>query len=1142
MEKLFGLEMSAIAGVLSSILILVIISLALLAWRHPVFFKLGVRPIPRRRAQSALIVLGLMLATLIITAAFVTGDTLSHTIRLEAIKSMGEMDEVVRVGGGNETYGAGSTVSSYYKMSRYETLAEQLAGYSLVDHVIPAISETLPAVNITKRRSLRSIGVMGLRSEDIQVLAREEISDASGQPLALEALGEYEVYLNADAAEKLGAAPGDVLDLYAGSHPKQYTVRAIAAQGENARLLMNLHQAQALFNQRDKINYIIISNQGDALAGAANSQAVTTYLRGLLSDSKVAAQLFASLRRDPAVAQAIRKAAEKEKGNTQVDLNALADGLDGGDLSPAVRSLLADEGLAGKVQTILADADWGSDSTRDRLAKLFGDLSELGVDDSKRDTLDLGELAASAFTTIFIAAGLFGISAGLVLIFLIFVMLAAERKPEMGMVRAIGGQRGHLVDMFVFEGSAYDLAAAAVGMALGAATGMIIAITLGRAFAGSGLTIHPNISPRSLIVSYSLGMLVTFVTVLFSANRVSRLNIVSAIRDLPEPPRPPSYLRDRLLAPFKMVADGFRALFHLRPLRALRLWLIGLPGSLLRLLWMGFTSGPFMLLLGLYLTPLGIQKTNLAAYSLGVSFFIIGSGRVLRALLGALLRLLARDRAWDPAALADRIAYTLLGVALTVFWALPTKTLQDAFGIPDMSGGPEMLFISGIMIVTGAVLVVMFNADLLLRLILLLLGRSPRFAPVMRMAIAYPLSNRFRTGMTIAIFAVVMFSVIFMATLFKVNELILTDTEQFTGGFDLRVESSSNNPLEDLPRAIGSQPVLQRADYDVVASLSNVSVEIRQGEAAHWSDYIIQAGDDAYLKNIDYDIGVLGEGYASSAEIWEALRTKPGLAVIDRLAVPSRTTTSIMIGGPDFKLKGVYLEDKTMKPVMLEVRDPNSQATFDLTIIGVLEQSAMSGFGLVTSQETLRNELTSELPAPTYYIKLAEGANPGPTGAALESAFLKNGVESHDQIKELRDAMSQQLVFQQLLLGFLTVGLVVGVAALGVISTRAVVERRQQIGMLRALGFQREMVSWIFLIESSFVALLGIGLGAGLALIPAAQVINDMAAEVPGLTFQVPWKEMFGVSGLAYAMTLLTTWLPARQASQVTPAEALRYE
>jgi putative ABC transport system permease protein len=258
--------------------------------------------------------------------------------------------------------------------------------------------------------------------------------------------------------------------------------------------------------------------------------------------------------------------------------------------------------------------------------------------------------------------------------------------------------------------------------------------------------------------------------------------------------------------------------------------------------------------------------------------------------------------------------------------------------------------------------------------------------------------------------------------------------------------------------------------------------------------------------------------------------------------VPSRTTANIIIGGPDFKLDGVYLEDDVMQPIRLSAREPNSEATFDLTIIGVLEQSAITGFGLVTSQDTLEKALPFQLPAPTYFVRLEEGVDAGQTSAALESSFLKNGLESVDQIQELRDALATQYVFQYLLLGFLTIGLVVGVAALGVISTRAVVERRQQIGMLRALGFQRRMVSWIFLIESSFVALLGIGLGAGLALIPASQMITDMASEIPGLSFQVPWEEIIFVSGLAYAMTLLTTWLPAVQASQITPAEALRYE
>ena len=1135
MQKLFGLEMSAIAGVLSAMLVVVIVCLALLAWRRPVFFKLGLRPIPRRRAQSTLIILGLMLATLIITAAFVTGDTLSHSIRTVAIEGMGEFDEVIQVSGGG-------TGDRYFKMAQYESLAAQLAGYPLVDRLMPAIGESAPVVNNTRRRSLRSISIMGMRPQDIWMFPQGEFMDANGQLLKIEDLGPDEVYLNAAAAEDLAAQPGDRLDIYVGSHPKGYTVRGIAAQGESGRMLVSLYQAQRMFSQHGKINMIVVSNQGDALGGAVYSDEVTAHLRGLLSDSTVAAQLYAFLASDPAVPAALRSAAEREEGNTQADLRNLASGLEAGELSAQTRSLLADEGLANRVQSILADRDWGSEPLRDRLSGLFSDLSELAVSDSKRDTLDSGELAASAFTTIFIVAGLFGITAGLVLIFLIFVMLAAERKSEMGMARAVGAQRGHLVEMFVFEGTAYDLAAAAVGVALGVAVGLIIAITLGRAFAGTGLAILPNVSWDSLVVSYSLGMLVTFATVLISANRVSRLNIVSAIRDLPDPPRPASYFRDRLLEPLRAIVDGFRALFHLRIFRALRSWLIRLPGSILRLIWSGFTGGPLTLLLGLLLTPVGFRNTNAAAYSLGTSFIIIGGALVLRGILAPLVRWLSRGRAWNAEAFLDRVTYTLMGLALTILWSLPSRVLRERLGVPDLSGGAEMLFISGILLVSGAVLVVMFNTDLLLRMILLILGRSARFAPVMRMAIAYPLSNRFRTGMTIAIFAVVMFSVIFMATLFKVNDILLTDTEQFTGGFDLRVDYSGNNPVDDLPRAITRQAGLNRSDYAVIASVIRLPGELKQGQAGRWADYPILAGDEGYLANVDYDIGVKAEGYSSAAEIWQALREKPGLAVVDRLAVPSRTTTNIVIGGPEFRLQGVYLEDETMKPIRLQVREPNSEATFEVTVIGVLEQSAVTGFGLITSQETLEKGLNIDLPQPTYFMRLAEGVDPGTTSTALESAFLRNGLQSTDLIKEMRDSLKTQFVFQQLMLGFLTVGLVVGVAALGVISTRAVVERRQQIGMLRALGFQREMVSWIFLIESSFVALLGIGLGVVLALIPASQMVTDMATEIPGLTFQVPWTEIFLISGLAYAMTLLTTWLPSVQASQIKPAEALRYE
>mgnify|MGYP003380673184 CR=1 FL=1 len=70
----------------------------------------------------------------------------------------------------------------------------------------------------------------------------------------------------------------------------------------------------------------------------------------------------------------------------------------------------------------------------------------------------------------------------------------------------------------------------------------------------------------------------------------------------------------------------------------------------------------------------------------------------------------------------------------------------------------------------------------------------------------------------------------------------------------------------------------------------------------------------------------------------------------------------------------------------------------------------------------------------------------------------------------------------QLFQGFLALGLLVGIAALGVISARTVVERRQQVGMLRAIGYQPEMVALSFVLETSFIALVGIGLGTGTGL------------------------------------------------------------
>ena len=159
--------------------------------------------------------------------------------------------------------------------------------------------------------------------------------------------------------------------------------------------------------------------------------------------------------------------------------------------------------------------------------------------------------------------------------------------------------------------------------------------------------------------------------------------------------------------------------------------------------------------------------------------------------------------------------------------------------------------------------------------------------------------------------------------------------------------------------------------------------------------------------------------------------------------------------------------------------------------------------------------------------------------AGLERGFLANGLEAKSTRADLHEAVGASYTLNWLLLGFMGLGLVVGVAALGVISARSVVERRQQIGVLRAIGFRRGMVQLSFLLESSFIALTAIVVGTALGLIIAYNVIQD-AADQPSwqgaLHFVVPWTHLAIVFCGVYAAALLTTLAPAARASRVQPA------
>jgi putative ABC transport system permease protein len=262
--------------------------------------------------------------------------------------------------------------------------------------------------------------------------------------------------------------------------------------------------------------------------------------------------------------------------------------------------------------------------------------------------------------------------------------------------------------------------------------------------------------------------------------------------------------------------------------------------------------------------------------------------------------------------------------------------------------------------------------------------------------------------------------------------------------------------------------------------------------------------------------------------------------------VPTRNGFAFNIASDAFALdevEGLYIENETLDPIKVTVHDLKEGTEFELTVIGVLDPFASEGplpSGFFTSTNTLTAELARQVKPSRYFFNLRPGTEDG--AGTIESALFQHGVETIDVAETIADFQASQRSFFNLLIGFMTLGLVVGIAALGVISARAVVERRHEIGVLRAIGYSRRMVQMSFLAESSFIALLGIGLGVALGLLMSINIIADIRADEPDIELIIPWATMGVIVAGAYLFSLLTTYLPSRQASRIAPADALRYE
>ena len=455
--------------------------------------------------------------------------------------------------------------------------------------------------------------------------------------------------------------------------------------------------------------------------------------------------------------------------------------------------------------------------------------------------------------------------------------------------------------------------------------------------------------------------------------------------------------------------------------------------------------------------------------------------------------------------LRDRLAYTAAGLALVVWWMLPLDAFEGPLGPMEMDF--SIWVAGGLLAVVGATWLVTYNADVLLGAVQAVSSRLPSLAPVMKLAITYPLRDRFRTGVTLAMFMLVVFTLVTGTTISTAFINAYDDPNAFGGGYDVRASTPPALAIDDLRAGLAPDVAAQ---IEAVGSQSFLPLDAAQdGTGATPAAHPVRGLDDEFLDTNGFEMATMATGYRSADEVWQALRDDPTLAVVDPYVVPRRQNWG---GGvlPELQLTGFFFEDASFDPVPVTVRDPQSGEELHLKVVGVLRDSIpLEMVGISVSQRALAP--FGPRAAPTvHHVAVVPGADAGRVAAELESTYLANGLEAETYRRVLADAVGASLTFNRLVQGFMGLGLFVGVAALGVISARAVVERRQQIGVLRAIGFQPEMIRRTLLLESSFISGTAIVVGSALGLLMSYNVIADASqrANNSNVGFDVPWLNL----------------------------------
>ena len=699
---------------------------------------------------------------------------------------------------------------------------------------------------------------------------------------------------------------------------------------------------------------------------------------------------------------------------------------------------------------------------------------------AKDDALAAAEEGAGVLSAMFLVFGAFTIGAGLLLVLTIVMMLAESRRVDEAIIRAIGLKRSDMRSLAMMEGMMTSSAASVLGGVFGLFLAWIVSLAFSSVFASAGADgIDFSFSLESMLIGISWGFLIAMMTLWATALWTSRLNIVQALRGL-------SPMRNR-----------------------------GIPWWLLLLLISLFGAGGIT-----GLTILTIDSSS----SLRFALWHIMASLLIMAVMPLFTFVLPHSRGWTIRN-SGRNTMAAMGIALAL-WALS----PDSWAPVDSGIKPdEITFaILGMIQVFAGVMILSGIAP---RVASWLSSRSffsKRFGPVVKVSLAHPAASPLRTAVIMGMFSLTVFSVVVLAGYsVQFEEHSAGYVEEASGDFEIMLSSSRQVPLELSPDPTEWElNETDPADIDAVGIVNRAVVWVDDGQDS--IGYILRGVDSGFIEHGGIPLKDWNKALGDTQEeAWESMINNKDIVFVDSSFALVDPNTGVSIAGITLPI------GKTIS--LIDISNPGNSR--EVMVGGILsESSQLFSMGIWMNGEIVDEQFGGVV--TRIYVSHDADVSSNDLEESLSADLSSQGVYTSVIEDEILLILGLLFAILAIFQSYLALGLIVGIAGIGVVTYRSVSERSGEIGMLRALGFRKRMVMAGMILEVSWVSVLGMLNGAIVALAFHVALYRTFW-EDQGVELILPWIEVSSIIIGGWALVLAATWIPVSKATKITPSQAL---